>query len=131
MPAILNPFHCNLLPLQAIKLCQFHKLSYQIYPEKKNYKKVFYWKDIPKVKAEEVKDDVNYILRSSEKYADIDLDFLKEYSNKANIILSDFPDTLTFGRNGIGHLLYEIVDPQDFTRKSIQLGSKTIIEFRV
>ena len=102
----------------------------QLDPEKKNYKKVFYWKDIPKIKAEEVKEDINYILRSSEKYADIDLDFLKEYSDKANIILSDFPSTLTFGRNGIGHLLYEIIDPQDFTRKSIQLGSKTIIEFR-
>jgi hypothetical protein len=48
----------------------------QLDPEKKNYKKVFYWKDIPKIKAEEVRDDVNYILRSSEKYADIDLDFL-------------------------------------------------------
>ena len=102
----------------------------QLDPEKNNYKKVYYWKDIPKIKAEEVKEDVNYILRSSEKYADIDLDFLKEYPDKANIILSDFPSTLTFGRNGIGHLLYEIIDPQDFTRKSIQLGSKTIIEFR-
>jgi RecA-family ATPase len=108
------------------------KAPRQLDLDKKNYKKVFYWADKPKVNAEDIKEeDVNYIIRSSDKYADIDLDFLKQVpANVAEIILSDFPRTLSFGRNGIGHLLFEIIDPKDFSKKVIELNDKAIIEFR-
>lgn len=108
------------------------KAPRQLDLDKKNYKKVFYWADKPKVNAEDIKEEnVNYIIRSSDKYADIDLDFLKQVpTNVAQIILSDFPRTLSFGRNGIGHLLFEIIDPKDFSKKVIELADKAIIEFR-
>ena len=100
--------------------------------EKSNYKKVLYWKSKNKINIDDLNEhSCNFFIRTNEKYCDIDFDFFKHLTYEQAISLQTWlPNTLSFGRNGRGHFLYEIENPKTFSKKCIAVGGKTLIEFR-
>ena len=102
---------------------------------KNEYKKWLYWKDLPQVTENETEDLKNYIygLRNTSTIRDIDFDYNKYLRlQTANLLTSDFfPNTLTYGRGGIGHYTYEVINPiTDQADEKIFFGDRTILEFR-
>jgi hypothetical protein len=101
-------------------------------PEKENYKGVLYWNNLPSIDQSEKEDQsYSYFLRSSQKYVDIDFDLFKHLNfEQAKIVQNLFPQTLAFGRNGIGHYVYEVTNSKNVETRKFQIGSRTLIEFR-
>lgn len=73
-----------------------------------------------------VADHLNYAIRPSFKFVDLDFDceLAVNWGNQA------FNGCHKFGRNGKGHALVEITNPQSFSRKQIKFGEKVLIEMR-
>ena len=97
-----------------------------------NYKKLKYaWNGennkFPTLSKDHVvADHLNYAIRPSFKFVDLDFDceLAVNWGNQA------FNGCHKFGRNGKGHALVEIANPQSFSRKQIKFGEKVLIEMR-
>jgi len=97
-----------------------------------NYKKLKYaWNGennkFPTLSKDHVvADHLNYAIRPSFKFVDLDFDceLAVNWGNQA------FNGCHKFGRNGKGHALVEITNPQSFSRKQIKFGEKVLIEMR-
>jgi hypothetical protein len=101
--------------------------------EKNNYKRVLYWKDKPKYKLGDPLEGKQLIICNSNKFPEIDFDFLKQLPiEEGKAIKALFPDTLTFGRDGEGHSLYEVEDlPEDPEgTKQIEFNGGMLNEYR-
>jgi len=90
--------------------------------KKKNYKKVLYFKDKPKYDGSAVNDDLQYIIRNTNEYQEVDCDFIKRMEpEQAAIIKSIMPETFSFGRDGIGHDLFKVIDLPENPRGTTQV----------
>ena len=97
-----------------------------------NYKKLKYaWNGennkFPTLSKDHVvADHLNYAIRPSFKFVDLDFDceLAVNWGNQA------FNGCHKFGRNGKGHALVEITNPQSFSRKQIKFGQGVLIEMR-
>lgn len=90
--------------------------------KKKNYKKVLYFKDKPKYDGSTVNDELQYIIRNTNEYQEADYDFIKRMEpEQAAIIKSIMPETFSFGRDGIGHDLFKVIDLPENPRGTTQV----------
>jgi len=90
--------------------------------KKKNYKKVLYFKDKPKYDGSAVNDELQYIIRNTNEYQEADYDFIKRMKpEEAAIIKSIMPETFSFGRDGIGHDLFKVIDLPENPRGTTQV----------
>ena len=102
-------------------------------PEKNDYKRVFNWKDAERYDGAADLENKQLIIINSEKYSEIDFDFLKHLPPaEGAAVKSVFPETLSFGRNGAGHYLYEVEDIPEHPEgtKRIDFMGSTINEYR-
>lgn len=94
----------------------------QLDEKKKNYKKVLYFKDKPKYDGSAVNDELQYIIRNTNEYQEADYDFNKRMKpEEASIIKSIMPETFSFGRDGIGHDLFKVIDLPENPRGTTQV----------
>ena len=73
------------------------------------------------------------IIINSDKHSEIDFDFLKHLpAEEGAAVKAIFPETLSFGRNGNGHYLYEVVDIPENAEgtKRIEIYGNAINEYR-
>ena len=90
--------------------------------KKKNYKKVLYFKDKPKYDGSTVDDELQYIIRNTNEYQEADYDFIKRMEpEQAVIVKSIMPETFSFGRGGIGHDLFKVIDLPENPRGTTQV----------
>ena len=101
--------------------------------KKKNYKKVYYWKDKPKINGATALDGKQLIIRNSNEYPETDWDIFKHLEPwQAQYIKDKLPKTFEFGRDGRGHSLYKVKNlPENpESTKSLELGARTLLEYR-
>jgi len=103
--------------------------------DKGQYKGVKKWQSLKPIDENETEnlERYNYYLRNTNLYRDIDYDYTKYISLKASTAITQhfFEPTFRYGRNGQGHDLYEVTNPQkDKSKEAIEFGGKSLIEFR-
>ena len=101
--------------------------------KKQNYKKVYYWKDKPKVNGAAALNSKQLIIRNTNEYPEVDWDINKHLEPwQAQYIKDKFPKTFEFGRDGRGHSLYKVKNlPENpESTKSLELGARTLLEYR-
>ena len=101
--------------------------------KKQNYKKVYYWKDKPKVNGAAVLNSKQLIIRNTNEYPEVDWDIFKHLEPwQAQYIKDKLPKTFEFGRDGRGHSLYKVKNlPENpESTKSLELGARTLLEYR-
>jgi len=101
--------------------------------KKQNYKKVYYWKDKPKVNGAAALNSKQLIIRNTNEYPEVDWDIFKHLEPwQAQYIKDKLPKTFEFGRDGRGHSLYKVKNlPENpESTKSLELGARTLLEYR-
>ena len=101
--------------------------------KKQNYKKVYYWKDKPKVNGAAALNSKQLIIRNTNEYPEVDWDINKHLEPwQAQYIKDKLPKTFEFGRDGRGHSLYKVKNlPENpESTKSLELGARTLLEYR-
>ena len=101
--------------------------------KKQNYKKVYYWKDKPKVNGAAALNSKQLIIRNTNEYPEVDWDIFKHLEPwQAQYIKDKFPKTFEFGRDGRGHSLYKVKNlPENpESTQSLELGARTLLEYR-
>ena len=101
--------------------------------KKQNYKKVFYWKDKPKINGVAALNSKQLIIRNTNEYPEVDWDINKHLEPwQAQYIKDKFPKTFEFGRDGRGHSLYKVKNlPENpESTQSLELGARTLLEYR-
>ena len=101
--------------------------------KKQNYKKVYYWKDKPKINGATALDGKQLIIRNSNEYPEFDWDIFKHLEPwQVQYIKNKLPKTFEFGRDGRGHSLYKVKNlPENpESTKSLELGARTLLEYR-
>ena len=101
--------------------------------KKQNYKKVYYWKDKPKINGVAALNSKQLIIRNTNEYPEVDWDINKHLEPwQAQYIKDKLPKTFEFGRDGRGHSLYKVKNlPENpESTKSLELGARTLLEYR-
>jgi len=101
--------------------------------KKQNYKKVYYWKNKPKVNGAAALNSKQLIIRNTDEYPEVDWDIFKHLEPwQAQYIKNKLPKTFEFGRDGRGHSLYKVknLPEKPESTKSLELGERTILEYR-
>ena len=101
--------------------------------KKQNYKKVYYWKDKPKVNGAAALNSKQLIIRNTNEYPEVDWDIFKHLEPwQVQYIKNKLPKTFEFGRDGRGHSLYKVKNlPENpESTKSLELGARTLLEYR-
>ena len=101
--------------------------------KKQNYKKVYYWKDKPKINGVAALNSKQLIIRNTNEYPEVDWDINKHLEPwQAQYIKDKFPKTFEFGRDGRGHSLYKVKNlPENpESTQSLELGARTLLEYR-
>ena len=101
--------------------------------KKQNYKKVYYWRNKPKINGATALDGKQLIIRNSNEYPEVDWDIFKHLEPwQAQYIKNKLPKTFEFGRDGRGHSLYKVKNlPENpESTQSLELGERTLLEYR-
>ena len=120
------------------ELIQKHRIDLRIVdpklnPEKNDYKRVFNWREAKEYDGAASLEGKQVIIINTEKHSEIDFDFLKHLpAEEGAAVKAIFPETLSFGRNGNGHYLYEVVDIPENAEgtKRIEFMGNAINEYR-